>query len=113
MIMSFTTISLIFAMLVITTGSSGPALETEMVKSGSSRCLCQKLSTDAIPIEEIMTVVIHLPEKMCKNVEFIVFLKTAKKVCVDPKSKWIKLTFQNLLRLRSTSTEKQRNWKHI
>ncbi|XP_023361483.2 C-X-C motif chemokine 10-like [Sarcophilus harrisii] len=113
MIMSFTTIFLIFGMLVITTSSSDPALDTVMIKSGINKCFCQKLSTEAIPSEEIISVIIHLPTEYCKKPEFILLLKNGKKICVNPKSKWIKSVLQSSMRLKTTSTEKKKSWKHF
>ncbi|XP_074131453.1 C-X-C motif chemokine 13-like [Sminthopsis crassicaudata] len=86
-------------MIAISIFSVQGILETN---DANHKCRCLKMS-EGVPVSVIKTLSISPPSSGCRNSEIIVTLKSGKKICMDPKSKWLNLILKHLKRNKSTA----------
>ncbi|XP_020844036.1 C-X-C motif chemokine 13 [Phascolarctos cinereus] len=97
--MKSTAASVVVALLMVINYSSVQGiLETN---DASQKCRCLKLS-EGVPVRLIKTIFISPPNGGCRNTECVVTLKSGKKVCVDPKCKWLDNIIKNVIRNKAT-----------
>ncbi|XP_027710362.1 C-X-C motif chemokine 13 [Vombatus ursinus] len=86
-------------LMVINYSSVQGILETN---DANQKCKCLKLA-EGVPLRSIKTIFISPPNVGCRNTECIVTLKTGRKICVDPKCKWLDNVFKNVIRNKPTT----------
>ncbi|XP_051821206.1 C-X-C motif chemokine 13 [Antechinus flavipes] len=85
-------------MMAISIFSVQGILETN---DANHKCRCLKMSD--VPLPMIKTLSILPPSRGCRNSEFIVTLKSGRKICMDPKNKLLNLILKHLKRNKSTT----------